>query len=189
MKYLIEKEQKGFITLLEKRKDAERDYMVIDLAFNAGLRRCELSGLNNGDLRNKETLVVRKEIAKRSKERELPLNTKIRSHIKAYFKLKAEWREDLSDEAPFFVARGARRLSKRGVYDLVKKWMRIGGLDPKYGVHALRHSFAKRLLERNGENAKVLRILQGLLGHSSLASTGVYIEPDKEEMLEAVENL
>lgn len=77
MKYLTEKEEKQLLKVLDHRKDAERDYMVIHLILKTGLRRCEVSGLNNGDLRNREVLHVRKEVAKGGSSRDIPLNKRI----------------------------------------------------------------------------------------------------------------
>lgn len=191
MKYLIESEEKQLLKTLQNRKDAERDYMVIHLGLKAGLRRCELSGLNCGDLRHPtgdvvSELKVRAEIAKRKRERTVPLNEDLRDHLKAYFKLKAKWKEDLSEDAPFFVSRLGGRLSLRAIHNLTKKWFGIADLGADFAVHALRHSFAKRILERNHYSPKVLPTIQRLLGHTSLASTGIYLEPGREELAAAV---
>lgn len=191
MKYLIEKEESTLLNLLQKRKDSERDYMVIHLLVKAGLRLKELAGLKNADLRNRESVLVRKEITKGAatwgKGREVPMNKGLREHVAAYFKLKAKLKEDLADDAPFFVSRLGLRLSERAVYNLVKKWVRIAGLDARYATHSLRHSFAKRILDRSNGDPKILPTLQRLLGHASLSSTGIYIEPGREELSAAVE--
>lgn len=191
MKYLIEKEEKTLLHLLSNRKDAERDYMIVHLADKAGLRLGELAGLNNGDLRNRETVRIRKETTKGAaswgRAREVPLNKDLREHVAAYFKRKGRWQEELADDAPFFVSRLGIRLSQRAIYNLVKKWVRIAGLDPKFSPHSLRHSFSKRILERYDNNTKVLPTLQRLLGHVSLSSTGIYVEPGREELAAAVE--
>lgn len=189
MKYLTEEEEKKLLTVLERRKDAERDYMVIHLLLRTGLRLNEAASLNNGDVRNKAALRVRPETAKRSSAREIPLNKRLRAHIKAYFRLKFHCEEDLSADAPFFVARGGRRLSNRAIYNLVKKWLKIARIDAGYSPHSLRHSFAKRILCRFEHSGNVLPRIQKLLGHKSLDSTGIYIEASKEELLEVVEAL
>lgn len=189
MKYLTEYAEKALLKSLSNRKDAERDFMVIHLMLKTGLRCCEAAGLNNGDLRKKEILQVRKETAKRGKARPVPLNMRLQAHIKAYFKLKARLKEDVSDDAPFFVSRLGKRISYRAIYNLVKKWLKIGRLDEGLSPHSLRHSFAKRILARYDNNPKSLPVIQRLLGHSSLDTTGVYLEPGCEDLLEAVESI
>lgn len=195
MKYLTEKEEKHLLkTIAEvKGKRAERDYMILFLGFNTGLRCSEIIGLNIGDVRGKEKLYVRQETAKRSKARIVPLSKRLSASIRNFIKLKLQWREGIQDDSPLFVSKKNNRLSKRALQDLFEYWCIRAGLTryhageekALYTVHSMRHSFAKRLRQRG----YTIEHVQKLLGHSSLASTGIYTEVDDEELQEAVNAL
>jgi len=195
MKYLTEIDQKKlFRTPGEtKGKKAERDLMILFFLFYLGLRCSELVGLNLADVKNRDRLYIRPEITKRAKPRILPLNKKLQSAIKNFLKLKLTWGESLQDESPLFISKKNNRLSKRSLQDLFEYWCKRADLTRNdkgkekslYSVHSARHSFAKRLLQRG----YTLQHVQKLLGHSSLASTGIYCEVDYEELEEAVNAL
>jgi len=195
MKYLTEKEEKALLSTIReiKGKRAERDYIVIFLGLNTGLRCSEIIGLNIGDVRNREKLFVRPEIAKRAKARIIPINKKLQIAIKRFIKNKLLWGEGIQDEAPLFISKKGNRLSKRALQDLFEHWCKRAGLvrsangsaRAEYTVHSMRHSFAKRLMQRGYS----LAVVQKLLGHASLASTGIYTEVDYEETEEAVNAL
>lgn len=75
-------------------------------------------------------------------------------------------------------------ISKRAVERIIKKWISKAGLEG-YTCHSLRHTFAMKLRRRG----VALGRIQKLLGHVSLASTGIYTEPSREDLIEAVESL
>jgi len=86
------------------------------------------------------------------------------------------------------VSRKGGRVAQRTIQDMVEKWYIKAGLTDadgkaKYVTHSLRHSFAMKL-RRKGIN---LERIQKLLGHASLQATGIYLEPSREDMIEAVE--
>lgn len=195
MKYLTEPEEKKLLRAVSeiKGKKAARDYMILFVGFNTGLRCAEIVGLNVEDLRNKDRLFVRSEIAKRGKSRIIPLNKKLQTAIKTFIKHKLVWQEGIQDEAALFSSKKGNRLSRRGLQDLFEYWCCRAGLTRSnggkekaiYSVHSMRHSFAKRLLQRGYS----IQHVQKLLGHASLASTGVYVEVDFEDLIEAVNAL
>lgn len=195
MKYLTEIEEKKVLRTVSeiKGKQPARDFMILFLGFNTGLRCSEIIGLNVGDIRNRDRLCVRPEIAKRARLRIIPLNKKLQTAIRTFIKYKLTWREGIQDEAPLFVSKKGNRLSKRSLQDLFEYWCCRTGLTRSnggkekalYTVHSMRHSFAKRLLQRGYS----IQHVQKLLGHASLASTGIYTEVDYEDMEEAVNAL
>jgi site-specific recombinase XerD len=193
LKYLSLNEQKLLMkTICEiKGKKAERDLVIVELILNTGLRVSEVVGLTVGDVRNKEKLYVRPEIAKGSKGRFIPLNKHIQDVLRRFMKLKvSSLRESVNDEASLFISRKKNPLFKRSLQNVIEFWMLKAGLTttrdgrvvPLYSVHSLRHTFAKRMRERGIP----LEAIQKLLGHSSLASTGIYAEATYEEMEDAV---
>jgi integrase/recombinase XerC len=198
MKYLTEKEEKLLLKTVRemKGKKAERDYMILFLGFNTGLRLSELIGLNVGDVRGREKLYVRPETTKGTKAykdaegktkkkpvgRDVPISRKLQAAIREFIKYKLRWREGIQDDSPLFISKKGERLSRRAVQEVFAHWRDRSGLDG-YTVHSMRHSFGKRLAQRGIAPATI----QKLLGHASLGSTGVYIEAGYEEMQEAVE--
>jgi integrase/recombinase XerC len=206
MKYLTEAEEKRLLKTVReiKGKKAERDYMILFLGFNTGLRLSEIIGLNVGDVRNKEKLYVRPEMTKRTRKaqgagevghkkravgRYIPINVKLQAGIKRFIKLKLTWREGIQDDAPLLISKNGGRLSRRSLQEMFEDWRDRAGIEGGYTVHSMRHTFARRILERSPNPYKSLPAVQKLLGHASLASTGVYIEAGSEEMQEAVEAL
>lgn len=195
MKYLTEPEEKKLLKTVSeiKGKKATRDSIILFLGFNTGLRCSEIIGLNVGDIRNKDRLYIRPEMAKGGESRIIPLNKKLQTAIRAFIKHKLTWHEGIQDTAPLFRSRKGNRLSKRSLQDLFEYWCcrveltRSNGGKEKalYTVHSMRHSFAKRLLQRGYS----IQHVQKLLGHASLASTGIYTEVDYEDMEEAVNAL
>lgn len=193
MKYLSEKEEKTLLRTVReiKGKKAERDRIILELLVGTGLRAAELVGLNVGDLRNKEKLYVRPEIAKGGKGRFIPVSVDLQRLLKGYFRDKLQWKESIRDDAPLFVSRNGDRLSKRSLQELVEGWVIRSGLTTTkggavvalYSAHSLRHSCFKRMLERGVK----LPTIQKIAGHATLASTGIYTESTWEELVEAVE--
>ncbi len=203
MKYLTEQEEKvllrmiktvaGSTELVSVGAKAQRDLMIVELILGTGLRAAELVGLNVGDVRNREKLFVRPEIAKRGKGRFVPICSDLQKRLKRFMAWKLTQKEKIRDEAPLFVSRTGDRLSKRSLQETIQGWMvkaelttsEGGRVVALYGVHSLRHTFAKRMQER-GVN---LTTIQKLLGHASLSSTGIYTEAGWSELVDAVEVL
>lgn len=202
-KFLSESEQKQIMRAVNEvrgsdsalGRQAERDYVIIATGLYAGLRRAELAGLNVGDVRNKERLWVRPEIAKGKKGRTVPIkkdSPNLQGIYRQFMKAKLGHRkENINDDAPLFVSRLGERLTPRSFNNIVELWMIRAGLftmiDGKpvasYIVHSLRHAFGKRLDERNIQPQRIA----ALMGHTSLDSTRVYTEPTDEELADAVE--
>ena len=193
MKYLTEREEKTLLRIVRgtKGKKAERDYVIISLALGLALRADELANLTVGDVRNRETLFVRPEIAKLASSGSIPICKDLQGIIKSFIRLKLTWKESINDAAPLFVSRNRGRLSKRSLQEAVEGWMLSAGLitsrDGKpvalYSVHSLRHSCLMRMRERGVR----LETVQKFARHKSLSSTGIYTEATHEELMEAAE--
>lgn len=194
MKYLLEPEQRKLLKTLRDSKSATRDYMIIDLVLHTGLRIQELRLLNVSDVFDGMTirphLTIRAETAKRCKEREVFLNTHIRKHLKRFIAWKRSKGESLQSKAPLFISKKGGRVAQRTLQNTVEAWFiktKLINADGqhKYTFHSLRHTFAMNLRKR-GIN---LERIQKLLGHASLQATGIYLEPSREDLIDAVETL
>lgn len=193
MKYLSLLEEKTLVRTVRdiKGKKAERDNVIIRMALGLALRAGELAGLTVGDVRNRETLYVRPEIAKMNSAGTIPICKDLQALIRNFIKQKLTWREPINDSEPLFVSRNGDPLSKRSLQEAIETWMIMAGLTTTkngelvalYSTHSLRHSCLMRMRERGVR----IETIQKFARHKSLASTGIYTEATLEEMAEAAE--
>ncbi|MDI9589727.1 MAG: tyrosine recombinase [Acidobacteriota bacterium] len=156
------------------RASLQRDRAVLEVLYGCGLRVSELCGLDVREVMLDEELL--RVLGKGSKERIVPIMGSAARVMAAYLE---EWRPVLAEGRPptaavFLNARGGR-ISRQSVHSLCERYGRIyagrDGLHP----HTLRHSFATHMLEGGAD----LRIVQELLGHSSISTTQLYTHVDR----------
>ncbi len=151
-----------------------RDKAIIELLYDTGLRVSELLSLNVSDIRRRDTIMVS---GKGRKERLLPLTITVIHAVEDYLKVRDNLKPH--DDA-LFVSRRGKRLSRRGLYNIVRN--RFERLAAVYGVHPhmLRHAFATHLLNHGAD----LRSIQKLLGHESLTTTQIYTHLSTTRIIE-----
>jgi len=152
-----------------------RDRAILELLYSSGLRVSEIAQLNVDDINTKEGLV--KVRGKGKKERVLPIGSKAIDAIKSYAVEKMLLKK--RDRAMFLNRSGAR-LTDRGVRRIVVKYSRLIGINGQIGPHTLRHTFASHLLQAGAD----LRVIQELLGHSSLSTTQKYTHIDITHLMD-----
>ncbi|MDA8431527.1 MAG: tyrosine recombinase XerC [Nitrospiraceae bacterium] len=152
-----------------------RDRAILELLYSSGLRVSEIAGLNMEDVNTREGLVKVK--GKGRKERVVPVGSKAVDAIKSYLVEKILLKR--KNKALFLNNRG-EPLSDRGVRRIVVKYARMIGISGKVGPHTLRHTFASHLLQAGAD----LRVIQELLGHSSLSTTQKYTHLDITHLME-----
>ncbi|MEW6107548.1 MAG: tyrosine recombinase XerC [Nitrospirota bacterium] len=152
-----------------------RDRAILELLYSSGLRVSEVAGLNNDDINTKEGLV--KVRGKGKKERILPVGSKAIDAIKSYMVEKMLLKKKNNT---MFLNRRDERLSERGIRRIVVKYARMLGINGTVGPHTLRHSFASHLLQAGAD----LRVIQELLGHSSLSTTQKYTHIDITHLMD-----
>ena len=164
-----------------------RDCSMILLMLDAGLRVGEVTKLEIDDLVFSDlpvkTLTVRSEVAKNQKERQIPLSPRIQNHIS---KMMVTWWNQLEDPAgrPAFTANGQPvPLTPRRVQQIVRK-LGLLAFNKKIHPHILRHTFATRCMSKTN-----IRVVQVLLGHSSLSSTQIYTHPNGIDLQNAINAL
>jgi site-specific recombinase XerD len=164
--------------------NSTRNYAIITLFLNCGMRLSELVGINIKDIDfNENKLNV---IGKGNKERAIYLNKACITAIKSYLSIRP--RDGLRDDAreALFLSEQKRRISNRTVQYIVKEELRLAGIDQnKYSVHKLRHT-AATLMYKYGQVD--IRALQELLGHESISTTEIYTHVDNEQIRNAVES-
>lgn len=152
-----------------------RNRAVLELLYSSGLRVSELAGINTDDIHVKESLIKIK--GKGKKERIVPIGSKAIDAMKSYIIERMLLK---SKERALFLNRMGKRLTDRGVRRIVVKYARALGIHGRIGPHTLRHSFASHLLQGGAD----LRVIQELLGHSSLSTTQKYTHLDITHLMD-----
>lgn len=182
----IRKSLPKYLTLEESRRllssvrgvNEKRDYAILMLFLNCGIRRSELVGLNLSDVYEDRIRVT----GKGNKERIVYFGSACKAAIDAY--LPERNKKVLSDNRALFGSRDNNRISVTAVHRLVKKHMLAAGLDPsQYSAHKLRHT-AATLMVSNGVDIKTV---QEVLGHEHLNTTEIYTHIENTELKIAAE--
>lgn len=173
------------IKLLRTSDDSssKRDYCIITIFLNCGIRLSELVGMNIKDIDFTEKRV--KVLGKGRKERMVYLNDACIDALKEYLRIRTD-NKKAENEPALFISNQNKRISKRRVQQIVENTLIAAGLDGKgITTHKLRHT-AATLMYQYG-NADVLT-LKELLGHSSVATTEVYTHLNNEIVRDAVDS-
>ena len=187
-KYLSLEDSQKLLNVTEDDKDEnkERDFAIITLFLNCGLRLSELVGINIQDIDfNEYKLNV---IGKGNKERTIYLNKACVDAIKSYITVRPT--EGLKNDSKasnkaLFLSKRRERISNRMVQYIVEKELRKAGLDTsKYSTHKLRHT-AATLMYQYGQVD--IRALQELLGHKSISTTEIYTHVSNDQVRDAIE--
>lgn len=161
-----------------------RNYAIITLFLNCGMRLSELVGINMKDISFEDNKL--NVIGKGNKERTIYLNDACIRALKKYLEIRPHDCVKADSRDALFLSEQKQRISNRTVQYIVKEELRNAGIDPnKYSVHKLRHT-AATLMYKYGQVD--IRALQELLGHESIATTQIYTHVDNEQIRNAVES-
>ncbi|AWL12789.1 hypothetical protein HMF8227_02337 [Saliniradius amylolyticus] len=209
--YYTEAEEKRLFSTLRRVDDlaAKRDYYVcllfretavrLGVLFGPDARKAERENLpmlgftlgNARDSLKEEYLVFEAANNKRQKKHPVHLNKSATAALKQLLSLHKQmtrhWDWDLPhDERPLIVGRLRNRgLSRRNFQERFRYWCDQAEV-PMGTVHWLRHTWAKRYLERS-ESPAALRHVQAVLGHANINTTAIYTRPDKEALVNAMQ--
>lgn len=151
----------------------ERDYCILCIFLNCGLRISEIAGLNLSDIRSDHLRVL----GKGNKERVVYLNDATAEAINQYLVVRRD--TAAIDRNALFLSSRRTRVTREGLHAMVKKALLKAGLDSeKYSAHKLRHTAATLMLS----NGVDVRTLQEILGHESLNTTQIYTHVDNTEL-------
>lgn len=181
--YLTLEESKKLLSVIDGSNQA-RDYCVITLFLNCGLRISELCSINISKIKG-DILTI---IGKGNKERTVYLNKACMKAIDNYLEIRNEYLDKIPPEHRdiLFLNKDKKGISKRSIEVMVKKYIGKAGLDTdKYTPHKLRHTAATLMYKHGNVD---IRSLQQILGHENISTTQIYTHVDNERLREAVKS-
>lgn len=165
-KYLTLEESLELLNAVDG-KYKERDYCILTLFLNCGLRLSELTSLNINSFKGEKQMIV---TGKGNKERIVYLNNACISALNEYKKVRPV--NGVKDRDALFLSRQNNRISPKTVQAMVNKYLCKIGLDGAgYSVHKLRHTAATLMYQHGNVD---IRVLQDILGHENLGTTEIY---------------
>ena len=168
----------------DENRNAKRDFAIITLFLNCGMRLSELVEINISDIEFSECKM--KVIGKGNKERTIYLNKACMKALKEYLEIRPEGKKDTSNSnKALFLSERHTRIGRRTVQYIVEKELNAAGLDSKKcSVHKLRHTAATLMYQYGKVD---IRALQELLGHESISTTEIYTH-ENTQVRDAVES-
>ena len=158
----------------------KRDYAIIMLFLNCGLRLSELSSIDIDKIKDNDTLSI---IGKGNKERTIFLNDACISAIKDYLTVRPK---NSVDKKAMFISKRKNRMSNRAIQHMIDRYLEKTGLDTSiYSTHKLRHTAATLMYKYGNVD---IRALQEILGHESVSTTQIYTHIDNERLRDAVKS-
>ncbi len=166
-------------------ENAARDYCILTIFLNCGLRLAELVGLNLSDINLEECTM--KVTGKGNKQRMLYLNGACVSAIRSYMAVRpADGLKGEDARSALFVSRLGKRIGRQAVQLMVYNYLKKIGLDGQhYSVHKLRHTAATLLYQYNDTD---ILVLKEMLGHENLSTTEIYTHVENKQVRAAIEN-
>ncbi len=185
-KFLTLEESVTLLNAIQNDKESKtrlRDYTIVTLFLNCGMRLSELVGINLSDIdRELRSLRV---VGKGSKERIIYLNSACREALLEYLKWRLTDEHTRQSSKALFLSSRDQRISVKTVQWMVYKYLDAAGLGSRhFSVHKLRHT-AATLMYQSGEVD--VRVLKDILGHEQLNTTQIYTHVSNAAMSEAME--
>lgn len=188
-KYLSLEDSKRLLNVAgsDDNRNNKRDYAIITLFLNCGMRLSELVGINIKDINFSECQMT--VIGKGNKERTIYLNKACMTAINNYLAVRPVEgikTNKANSKNALFLSERKERISRRTVQYIVDKELRVAGLDTsKYSVHKLRHTAATLMYQYGNVD---IRALQEVLGHESISTTEIYTHVANVQARSAIEN-
>ena len=152
-----------------------RDRAMLETMYASGLRVSELLNLKRGQVNlNKCIITV---FGKGAKERKVPIAEYAVEYINKYIK-EVRNKSEYKKSEYLFLNRSGEPISRVYFFKQVRKYAELAGIDMVISPHTLRHSFATHLLNRGAQ----LRMVQGMLGHTNIATTQIYTHVSSEKL-------
>ncbi|MBE6844821.1 MAG: tyrosine recombinase XerC [Ruminococcus sp.] len=179
-KYLSLEESQSLIEkAAESPINSPRDYCIVTLFLNCGMRLSELVGMDITDINfDDQTARI---LGKGNKERIIYLNEACVKSIQEYIDSREN---SITDPKALFLSKGGRRISQRRVQQIIEQLLRQCGLNGKgISVHKLRHTAATLMYKYGNVD---IRTLKDVLGHESIATTQIYTHTNNQDVQNAM---
>ena len=150
----------------------ERDYLIIKMLYQTGIRLSELTHLKDVDVGNNEIKVL----GKRNKERIVPISSEFLHQLKEFIQMKKEKYGHMHEY--LFVSDTGNKIYEKFVYRKVNYYLGIVSSQQKKSPHVLRHTFATHMLNNGAD----LNAIKEILGHENLSATQIYTHNSFEKL-------
>ncbi len=175
--YLSPREIEQMITAIDlTARNGRRDRMILELLYGSGLRISELLDLQLGDIEFEAGFI--RVTGKGNKQRLVPLGGYAREAVEQYLATAPD-KQAPGDINYLLHNRVGKRMSRVGLWKIIKKLVARAGITKPVSPHTLRHSFATHLLEGGAD----LRVVQEMLGHADISTTQVYTTIDRDYII------
>lgn len=171
----------------DARRHPIRDWAIVHVALDAGLRVSEICALQIRDVildGAHSSLIVRD--GKGHRKRGVRIGTPLRDHLAEFIAWKESAGEPVSPRSPLFSSSRGGPLTRTAVYRLFRGYADAVGIPKRFSIHSCRHTYASMLYRASGYN---LRLVQKQLGHRSIQTTQIYADVLSEDAVLAVERL
>ena len=177
---MSEEETARLLEMPEHDYLGSRDRALLELLYSTGCRVSEVTAMDVKDVACSGKSI--RVYGKGNKERYVFLGAPAREALSMYMQMRPRHTVEGNADAQkaLFLNAGGRRLSQRGLADILSRYVRRSGMGKKISPHTFRHSFATHLLDRGVD----IRVVQELLGHSSVSTTQVYTHVGVERLKE-----
>lgn len=155
-----------------------RDRALMEVLYSTGCRVAEISAMNIQDVqKGKKSIRV---LGKGNKERYVYIGRPARAALSYYLEMRRHYLEknSLAEITALFINLKGTRLTSRGIALIINKYMQRSGISKKVSPHTFRHSFATHLLDKGAD----IRMVQEMLGHSSVSTTQIYTHVGLEKL-------
>ncbi len=159
--------------------EAKRDRAMLELLYASGMRVSELINLDLGDIDTKSGFV--RPFGKGKKERMVPVYPQAARSVDEYLSATRPKYVHDDDQKALFVNQRGERLTRQGLWQILKEYAKKVGLEDRVTPHTLRHSFATHMLNGGAD----LRSVQELLGHANISTTQIYTHLTSEHIRQA----
>lgn len=161
----------------------ERNYCILTLFLNCGMRLSELCGINLNDFNSEGALHI---YGKGNKERIIYLNDACNNAINRYLAVRPVEGVQAADKNALFISRNKRRISPKTVQYIVTVFLEKAGLGNRgFSTHKLRHTAATLMYQRGHAD---VRVIKDVLGHKNLGTTQIYTHVSSEQVKSAIEH-
>ncbi len=160
----------------------ERDYCILTLFLNCGMRLSELVGINLNDYKPSDHSL--RLLGKGNKERIIYLNEACETAINQYLPIRAKSNIKTAHRQAMFISKNGTRLSARRVEEIVTAYLEKSGLSGLgFSTHKLRHTAATLMYQHGGVD---IRVLKEVLGHTNIATTEIYTHVSNAQVEKAM---